>query len=353
MTHGWCYLVCFSLWKLTAAVDCVWVLGEDASNRGASPRRKLLAPHCTRLQAKDVATFPHEDFAKALLEVSRDLKELHLTSLQLGDQRFEYICRIFQLGHHQALERLYLAHNNLGATGAIALAESLPFLPKLKVLNLPENAIRAQGAEALAKALPNTPLLEQLVLAGNGIGMQGAQAVAAALPKLTQLQDLHLSRNALGTQGALALARALHSGHGSALEWLSLNENALGDVGLQALATGFKRMHRLEWLDLNGNSLTDLGIVSLSKALCDPNSKLKTLRELTLLQNTVGPEGQKWLDAVKVPLPDFKFWTTTTTATIAPVTEVQVVVQPPNIAPAVGDAPLAAPLADVSLTAVM
>ena len=37
------------------------------------------------------------------------------------------------------------------------------------------------------------------------------------------------------------------------------------------------RMHRLEWLDLNGNSLTDLGIVSLSKALCDPNSKLKSL----------------------------------------------------------------------------
>ena len=29
---------------------------------------------------------------------------------------------------------------------------------------------------------------------------------------------------------------------------------------------------------------------------------LRTLRELTLLQNNVGPEGQKWLDAVKVLL---------------------------------------------------
>lgn len=31
-------------------------------------------------------------------------------------------------------------------------------------------------------------------------------------------------------------------------------------------------------------------------------NSLRTLRELTLLQNNVGPEGQKWLEAVKVLL---------------------------------------------------
>lgn len=248
-----------------------------------------------------------EDLPRALQQLPK-LMELHLSSLQLGDRRFEDLCKVFMQGHHRLLERLYLAHNNLGTPGALALAQSLPKLPNLKVLNLPENAIRAPGAAALAEALQSTPSLEQLVLAGNGIGVPGAQAVAQAMPQLRQLQDLHLSRNLLGTQGALALARALHSGHGPALEWLSLSENSVGDVGLQALAVGLRRTPRLEWLDLDANGLTDLGVSALGRALCRATPEL-TLRELTLQKNVgISAEGHKWLQAAKTQLPGFQFW---------------------------------------------
>lgn len=291
---------CAALLAFAAALDCVW----RSSVHGASGWADA---SCTRLQAKDAARLPVEDLPRALQQLPK-LMELHLSSLQLGDRRFEDLCKVFMQGHHRLLERLYLAHNNLGTPGALALAQSLPKLPNLKVLNLPENAIRAPGAAALAEALQSTPSLEQLVLAGNGIGVPGAQAVAQAMPQLRQLQDLHLSRNLLGTQGALALARALHSGHGPALEWLSLSENSVGDVGLQALAVGLRRTPRLEWLDLDANGLTDLGVSALGRALCRATPEL-TLRELTLQKNVgISAEGHKWLQAAKTQLPGFQFW---------------------------------------------
>ncbi|CAE7748401.1 Nlrc3 [Symbiodinium sp. KB8] len=255
-----------------AGVDCVW-----KASRPWEP-----ADHgCTRLQAAQAADVSPHELAGALASLSQ-LRELHLSSLQLGDARMQEIAEMFSLGTFPHLQRLYLAHNSLGAAGATALAKAL------RVLNLPENAIRSAGTEALAGALISgaTPLLEQLVLAGNGIGTIGARAIATALKQLPRLQDLHLARNALGSQGAVAISRALKLDHAPALEWLSLTENAIGDMGLQALSASVARMPRLEWLDLELNGITDIGASALGQALSQTAGL--GLRELDMRGNKAG-----------------------------------------------------------------
>lgn len=281
-----------------AGVDCVW-----KASRPWEP-----ADHgCTRLQAVQAADVSPHELAGALASLGQ-LRELHLSSLQLGDERMQEIAEMFSLGTFPHLQRLYLAHNSLGAAGATALAKALPFLPRLRVLNLPENAIRSAGTEALAGALISgaTPLLEQLVLAGNGIGTIGARAIATALKQLPRLQDLHLARNALGSQGAVAISRALKLDHAPALEWLSLTENAIGDMGLQALSASVARMPRLEWLDLELNGITDIGASALGQALSQTVGL--GLRELDMRGNKVGEHGSLRLEQAKANVLGLQFW---------------------------------------------
>ncbi|CAE7704159.1 Nlrc3 [Symbiodinium microadriaticum] len=256
---------------------------------------------CTRLQAAQAADVSPHELAGALASLSQ-LRELHLSSLQLGDARMQEIAEMFSLGTFPHLQRLYLAHNSLGAAGATALAKAL------RVLNLPENAIRSAGTEALAGALISgaTPLLEQLVLAGNGIGTIGARAIATALKQLPRLQDLHLARNALGSQGAVAISRALKLDHAPALEWLSLTENAIGDMGLQALSASVARMPRLEWLDLELNGITDIGASALGQALSQTAGL--GLRELDMRGNKVGEHGSLRLEQAKANVLGLQFW---------------------------------------------
>eukprot|EP00439_Symbiodinium_sp_Y106_P062744 s1375_g9.t1 len=122
----------------------------------------------------------------------------------------------------------------------------------------------------------------------------------------TAWQDLHLARNALGSQGAVAISRALKLDHAPALEWLSLTENSIGDMGLQALSASVARMPRLEWLDLELNGITDIGASALGQALSQ--SAGLGLRELDMRGNKVGEHGSLRLEQAKANVLGLQFW---------------------------------------------
>jgi len=110
----------------------------------------------------------------------------------------------------ERLEELNLAGCGLGAGGAARVAAAVHRFPALNALGLASNELGDDGAAALAEGLVQCPALEVLVLDRNEITCRGAQALARALPKCRALVSVHLSDNdGIDDEGALALATAL------------------------------------------------------------------------------------------------------------------------------------------------
>ena len=173
------------------------------------------------------------------------------------------------------LQRLSLASNCIGDDGARAIAHFLQGCEVLSVLDLSGNGIQDAGTEALSEALRSCKL-QRLSLASNCMGPSGALAVAGVLKHVYKsLDTLDLSCNRLGDVGAVCLAGGLK--HCSCLKQLHLNRNFVGDDGATALARCLQTCNQLTTLNLSDNEIGDSGALCLGNCLNDC-SCLHTLR---------------------------------------------------------------------------
>ena len=141
------------------------------------------------------------------------------------------------------LTEVYLDYNRFGQDGMVALAQALPTLPNLTLLNLGVNQIGDVGAAALAKTLRNgaLPVLTALLLYENMIGDAGLEAlVSAAGSRLSCLRILQVGQNRIGNAGMRSLATAWEQGAFPKLMVLSLQENPIGSDGVNTLASAVK-----------------------------------------------------------------------------------------------------------------
>ena len=170
---------------------------------------------------------------------------------------------------------LILSHNKIGDDGARAIAHALRGCEVLSVLDLSGNGIQDAGTEALSDALRSCKL-QRLSLASNCIGPSGALAVAGVLKHVYKsLGTLDLSCNRLGDVGAVCLAGGLK--HCSCLKHLHLNCNFVGDDGAMALARCLQTCNQLTTLNVSDNEIEDSGALCLCNYLKDC-SCLHTLR---------------------------------------------------------------------------
>ena len=156
--------------------------------------------------------------------------------------------------------------------------------------------------------------------------------IAKAVRYHSQLEDLDLRWNNLGREGSLALGNALAACTHPSLESLLLRENAVDDVGLQALVAGLRTCHNLTWLDLGGNELITVdGCSSLStlfqsvnccllsldldemnigddgaRAIATGLASLNWLETLSLSHNSIGDEGARAIAAGLMELQSMK-----------------------------------------------
>jgi hypothetical protein len=100
---------------------------------------------------------------------------------------------------------LHLGSNGVGDGAAVALAEALPGMPRLRVLGLAMNSISGDGAWELVEGIATCASLVSLDLKGNGLGDDGVSAIADALAEVPTLEEVNLSGNDVGVDGALAL----------------------------------------------------------------------------------------------------------------------------------------------------
>lgn len=185
------------------------------------------------------------------------------------------------------LERLYLNHNTMTATGAASIAEGLGATSpaRLQDFTIHDNKIGDDGAVALGRALRKHRGLLRLCLGGNGITDVGAIGLAACLEDHTELVLLRLDNNAITDAGALRLAQALSnqaarrlpaersstdssgtSGSG-ALSELVLRNNAVGDTGAKAIAVACRVHPGMRRLDIGHNGVSGDGAAVLRDQL--------------------------------------------------------------------------------------
>lgn len=148
------------------------------------------------------------------------------------------------------LSRCYLYDNNISSSGALLLAHSI-----IKSHNL---------------------RLVELSIENNGVGDLGAEYLSCALRKNKVLKMLNLENNGIGWRGATCLARSLScENEASALRWLVLSGNNLGDDGARAMLNCVGNTHSLESLFDGSNHI--LHSIVLKKVNVKDRSILKDM----------------------------------------------------------------------------
>ena len=140
--------------------------------------------------------------------------------------------------------------------------------------------IGPSGGRVLVAALVRHRLrVSGLLLQDNMLGDMGVEAISAVLGVCASLRTLDLSWNRIGRKGAKALASSLAAGSSdpqSGLRSLCLRGNRIGDEGVMRLADALgSGQCSLTRLDLWDESISDAGIGALAASL--PRSNLKVL----------------------------------------------------------------------------
>jgi hypothetical protein len=174
---------------------------------------------------------------------------------------------------------LYLAGQRLSAEAAQSLAAQLPrAAPRVRELFLGGSLydLGRRGWGPVVSLVGGPHPLGRLYLGSNDLGDTGAQALAQALAGNTTLQLLELAENGLTNVGAAALAPLLDphaaSGCAAALSGLHLRGNMIGDVGAHGLLAAATRGSVLTWLDLSACPISDKSVWRTRGELLERNT---------------------------------------------------------------------------------
>ncbi len=157
-------------------------------------------------------------------------------------------------------------------------------------LDLSGQTLVAADAQALSVVLRDNTSLTHLYLTNNtiGIGDEGMVAIAQVL-NTTVLEVLQIEHNAIGAIGLQALANALETN--LTLKTLRMQDYQIDDAGAVILAEALKKNKHLVSLIFYLNNMTNIGITALAKAL-EINI---TLKEIYLGGSSWGDVGAKAL----------------------------------------------------------
>jgi uncharacterized protein YjbI with pentapeptide repeats len=251
---------------------------EEIKVEGCNKLRKNLDLREKELIAKNV-----ESVVVKRLRYNHSVVTLDLSNNNIGATGAEALAAVLE---KSSLTSLDLNNNQIGDKGAEYLADVLE-KSSLTSLNLRYNKIDYEGAEALAAVLEKS-ILTSLDLGFNHIGATGAEALAAVLEK-SSLTSLDLGFNYIGAKVAEALAAVLEK---SSLTSLDLRDNYIGAKEAEVLAAVLEKSS-LTSLDLRENNIGDKGAEYLADVL-----EKSSLTSLNLRDNNIGAKGAEVLAAV-------------------------------------------------------
>ena len=121
----------------------------------------------------------------------------------------------------QFIRELLLDNNDIGDRGAQQIANILPYVKTLEVLDVGFNGIKTQGMKALMKVVAETQHLLSLSVSGNPIDTGTAKAVAYALAYNQSLKSLFLDHCDIQHEGQRHIVAGFVSNSGTLLRKLT------------------------------------------------------------------------------------------------------------------------------------
>ena len=209
---------------------------------------------------------------RAALEV---LKERHARAValcrKLGSESCAALRDAQSLFYSLSHTEVDKGSRSLNSVDMATLGMILPWMPKLEDLVLTRTGIDSENVQALFAGLVrgSAPCLCYINLSFNDIGPSGAEALAAALCKLPGLELLNLFGNPFGDQGMASLATPLRKlPH---LISLNISQTDIGDDGLDSLLANLSKddFKELDDLALFNDEVTNKGYAALASALVD------------------------------------------------------------------------------------
>ena len=179
------------------------------------------------------------------------------------------------------MTELRLTECYLGNEEISAVSEGIKSSDSIKLLDLTGNNLLASSCKPLADMLAVNTSLCFLILDENFIGDVGVELLSHGLARNEQLYKLDLKANHIGADGCERLASGLTKASSSVLQLLDLSDNDIADAGATALGELLKTNHHLRCLTLDACMISDEGITKL----CSGLSTNTTLQELTISNN--------------------------------------------------------------------
>ncbi|XP_048103841.1 NACHT, LRR and PYD domains-containing protein 3-like isoform X1 [Alosa alosa] len=269
----------------------------------------MLNPSCVK--ELDVSNnHPGESAQKLLSATLNDphhkVEALRFAECKLSDESFGNVASVLQSPN--SLIELDLGNNDLGDSRVQLLSKGLSSTHcKLQTLRLAGCTVTEKTCETVASILDSQNSLVELDLSDNELGDSGVQLLSKGLSSPhCKLKTLRLSCCQITDEGYVCLALTLML-NPSCVKELDVSNNSPGESAqklfsatledphhkVQAmrladcrvtentcgiLASILRSPNSLVELDLSTNDLGNSGIQLLSKGLCSPHCKLKTLR---------------------------------------------------------------------------
>ncbi|XP_062394416.1 NACHT, LRR and PYD domains-containing protein 3-like isoform X2 [Sardina pilchardus] len=263
--------------------SCVKELDVSNNHPGESAQKLLSAtrkdPH-HKVEALQLAgyklTSKSCELVASVLQSPNSLKELDLSDNNLGDSGVQLLSK--GLSSPQCiLQRLRLCNCAISCDGYVCLALTLMLNPScVKELYMSKNH-PGESAQKLLSVTLEDPHHKALQLAGFKLTVKSYELVASVLQSPNSPIELDLSDNDLGDSGVQLLSKGLSSPH-CKLQTLRLAGCKLTEMSCEIVASFVKSSNSLTKLNLNNNDLGDSGVQILSKGLSSPHSRLQTLR---------------------------------------------------------------------------
>ncbi|CAH2083590.1 unnamed protein product [Euphydryas editha] len=228
-----------------------------------------------------------------MIEAGARLSHLDLSDNAFGPIGVEGLAKLLQSDVCSQLQELRLNNNGLGITGGRLLAKALSASPRcLRIFVAGRNRLENDGARALAGVFQSMGTLEEISMPQNGIYHVGINALSEALKHNPGLARLNLNDNTIGPKGAAAIATALPKLKN--LKSINFGDCLLKSSGARALAQGLRdNSVLLESLDLSHNEIGREACMEVVDALTALPDSTDRLTRVVLAGNSLGGSANK------------------------------------------------------------
>eukprot|EP01130_Rhizamoeba_saxonica_P015340 TRINITY_DN6853_c0_g1_i1.p1 TRINITY_DN6853_c0_g1~~TRINITY_DN6853_c0_g1_i1.p1 ORF type:complete len:564 (+),score=114.54 TRINITY_DN6853_c0_g1_i1:150-1841(+) len=176
------------------------------------------------------------------------------------------------------VKTLYMDGNFFGhPISQEAIGNGLNINTTLKTLDISNCAMRDSGIIRIVTALMEHPTLKVLYLASNYIEDSGAETIAEFL-KTSKIRALLLNNNNIGNTGVNAIGQVLTTN--TNLNFLTLSKNEISDAGIRQLVNHLSQREVPLYLDLSWNEVGESGQNAIEHLLQN-NSNIKIRMKLT------------------------------------------------------------------------